>query len=75
MSYFEYLPELTNTQVFCCDRGCGVCFPIQQEFDIFVEETLDGEIVKRETELLWVSNCCSTGICVWDYEKDDFILE
>lgn len=63
----EQLPEITSTQQWCCEHGCGETVPVQKEFTY--RETFDmqtGSLVGRTIGKVWVSNCCGAGLILWD---------
>lgn len=59
MSIFETLPEITDRQYFICEEGHGECTPVEVHFGPYTS---------------WVSDCCQSGICVWDNDKDDVVI-
>lgn len=67
------LPKITDTQEWCCERGCGPCRAMETNFEVFRSETLDGELLESRTEKTWVSHCCGMGLMLWDRDLEDFV--
>lgn len=76
MSYFETLPEITPRQEFVCDNGHGVCTPIQVNNEYYrVTDDSTGEVIYSKHRTEWVSDCCHSGVCVWDNDLEDVVIE
>lgn len=73
MNTGSLLPTLTETQVWCCSNGCGECRPVPSEFETLREEDMQGNLIRREVELVFVSHCCRKDLMLWDEAKQDFI--
>jgi hypothetical protein len=73
MSEKNKLPELTSTQAWCCSNGCGECRPVPDEFETMREEDVQGNLIRREIENIFVSHCCRKDLMLWDESTQDFI--
>ena len=73
MENAQELPSITDNQSWCCERGCGDCKPVQIDFEYSRTEDLNGSLLKSKTEKVWASNCCHSGLMLWDEDKQDFV--
>ena len=73
MADTNILPTLTATQLWCCSNGCGVCRPVPDEFETMREEDMEGNLIRREVENIFVSHCCREDLMLWDEIKQEFI--
>lgn len=69
----ELFPELPPDHSFVCASGCGVCKPVQIDFEYLRSETLEGELIESKTCKIWVSNCCKSGMAFYNDTNDDWI--
>lgn len=64
------LGPISKRYQWCCNNGCGTCAPVLVEFR-FYHSTLNGATDKELTEPRMVSECCGTGMFLWDTALND----
>lgn len=67
------LPKIGEQQSWCCDEGCGVCSPIQVDFEFSRTEDTDGNLIESRTQKVWRSDCCKAGLMLWDETAQDYV--
>ena len=63
----EELPEITATQSWCCENGCGETTPVQTEFEYWsARDAETGALIQRRIGKVWVSKCCEAALELYD---------
>lgn len=70
----EILPEITATQSWCCENGCGETQPTRVDFDYWTATDADtGELLYRVSGGVYASKCCEAKLELWDEAVGDCI--
>lgn len=67
------LPEIGERQAWCCNEGCGICSPIQVDFEYLRTTDDAGNLVESRTQKVWRSDCCNAELMLWDEIAQTFV--
>jgi hypothetical protein len=60
------LPELTATQSWCCEHGCGETKPRVDQFEYSRTEDKHGRLLESKAAPVWRSTCCGAELFLFD---------